>query len=322
MSVIVDHIKQSGLSISQLSFDAQISEPRLQDLMDGAEPSLGELRQLASAMKISVSDFSPISSVPSPVLRLFQQSMGQIKTSQRPAVELISQRIQSVLELLPSTEIPNWSKAFASRHETDFDAQQDAETFRHLFLSGDLTSPMLHLPLIAVEEMGVILLLIGQQRFDGASVVIDGIPFVVVSPRFPSKILYTLAHEIGHLVAHHQLGTDFAFFDAENATGRLQPKRNPTERYADAFASCLLLPTAGIGPALAKIREQHHLHEDQIGDIEILYLAQIFGVSFQVAAKRCEDLDLLPSGRDFLRVVNFSFFLSNRRSSTVFLHQA
>ena len=63
-----------------------------------------------------------------------------------------------------------------------------------------------------------------------------------------------------------------------------------------AFASNLLLPKAGVGIALRKIREIHQIHQDAVGDIEILYLGRLFGVSFQVSARRCEDLGLLPSG--------------------------
>ncbi len=48
--------------------------------------------------------------------------------------------------------------------------------------------------------------------------------------------------------------------------------------------------------ALKKVREIARSADNQLGDIELLYLARIFGVSFLAAARRCEDLSLLPRG--------------------------
>src|SRR5439155_10338864 len=59
---------------------------------------------------------------------------------------------------------------------------------------------------------------------------------------------------------------------------------------------CLILARGVVGIALKKIKEVGKLASDNIGDVEILYLSRIFGVSFQAAAVRCEDLSLLPRG--------------------------
>lgn len=57
------------------------------------------------------------------------------------------------------------------------------------------------------------------------------------------------------------------------------------------------MPDQGIGAALRTIRETFSISLDaELGDIEIGYLARIFGVSFAVAAQRCENLELLPVG--------------------------
>jgi hypothetical protein len=52
------------------------------------------------------------------------------------------------------------------------------------------------------------------------------------------------------------------------------------------------MPRVAIGIALRSIRKIGRITSDQIGDIEIGYLARIFGLSF----RRREDLDLLPLG--------------------------
>ena len=36
--------------------------------------------------------------------------------------------------------------------------------------------------------------------------------------------------------------------------------------------------------------------QPELGDLEILLLSRIYGVSFYAAARRCEDLELLPKG--------------------------
>src|SRR5207244_12524452 len=56
------------------------------------------------------------------------------------------------------------------------------------------------------------------------------------------------------------------------------------------------MPARGVGIALDKIRSMQKRVAEEIGDLEILLLSRIYGVSFYVAAKRCEDLGLLPKG--------------------------
>jgi Zn-dependent peptidase ImmA (M78 family) len=107
-------------------------------------------------------------------------------------------------------------------------------------------------------------------------------------------MLFTLAHEIGHLIAHSE-ESEFAVIDEEIDW----QTTNARERYANAFASALLLPPSGVGTALQTFRKMYDVKSDAVGDLEILFLARIYGVSFQVAAQRCEVLDLLPRGSAF-----------------------
>ncbi|GGD91306.1 hypothetical protein GCM10011515_08700 [Tsuneonella deserti] len=67
----------------------------------------------------------------------------------------------------------------------------------------------------------------------------------------------------------------------------------------DAFASCLLLPDRGVAKALRMFKAHYNVQVPAISDFEILLLARFFGVSFDVAARRCEDLELIPRGAGF-----------------------
>jgi Zn-dependent peptidase ImmA (M78 family) len=144
--------------------------------------------------------------------------------------------------------------------------------------------------------MGVLLFVIDMRDVDGASAYFDGRPFIFISRRFPPRMLFTLAHELGHLIAHHDPSGEFAVIDDQEDEAELRPAGGLDEAYVHAFASALLMPRASVGIALKKIRELTKSTANELGDIEILYLARIFAVSFAAAARRCEDLALLPRG--------------------------
>ena len=97
------------------------------------------------------------------------------------------------------------------------------------------------------------------------------------------------------MLVHHDLGHEAAFVDQDiehDATTKCGG-----EMLVDAFAAALLVPSQGIGVAFQKIRELLSIKNDApVGNIEILFLARIFGVSFSVAVNRCEAVDLLPPG--------------------------
>jgi len=70
----------------------------------------------------------------------------------------------------------------------------------------------------------------------------------------------------------------------------------PKEHFCENFAGDLLLPSKGLAVALKQIRKTLRTTQPALGDIELLYLARIFGVNFVSACRRCERLGLLPPG--------------------------
>jgi Zn-dependent peptidase ImmA (M78 family) len=297
MSRIADRIQASGISLEKLSRDSGIPVERLRGFLTAEEPSMNELRRLASALKIKLSDFVIDSDARNRAQFLFRQTVPKNKLSASGFIENYSRKIGYSLELVGKT----WSESdpivhFKVESATYEEAERNAETFRTIFAGGDIVGPLFHLPAIAIEKLRVLLFVIPERAVDGASAIVNGYPFIFVSPRFPPRMLFTLAHEIGHLITHHHTNKEFACLDLLNETGRIKRSSKKSESFADAFASCLLLPRAGVGIALKKVRELGSSTSDAIGDVEILYLSRIFGVSFQAAAVRCEDLSLLPRG--------------------------
>jgi len=297
MKTIADRISESGIRIEKISKSSGISKDRILEFMAGADPSLYELRKLADALKMNVSDFVVDSGVRHRANFLFRQTLPRNRVQGLRFIDDYSRQIGYSFEVLDTTQksiLP--FKHFKVMHHTYEEADTNAATFRSLFCDNDLVSPLLSLPSIVIEKLQTLLFVLPEQSVDGASAIIDGQAFIFVSPRFAPRMLFTLAHEIGHLIAHHESREEFATLDLENQTGRLKRSVKKSEAFADTFAGCLLLPKEGVGIALKKIRELVGAQSDSIGDIELLYLSRIFGVSFQAAAVRCEDLNLLPPG--------------------------
>ena len=297
MKTIADRISESGIPIEKISETSGISKNRILECIAGADPSLHELRRLAAALKLNVSDFIVDSGVQHRANFLFRQTLPRNRMQGLRFIDSYSRQIGYSFEVLDTRQkslLP--FEDFKVERYTYEEADTNAARFRSLFYGNELVSPLLSLPSLVMERLQTILFVLPEQSVDGASAIIDGQAFIFVSPRFAPRMLFTLAHELGHLIAHHGKGQEFATIDFEDQTGRIKRSVKKPEAFADTFAGCLLLPKEGVGIALKKIRELVRAQSDSIGDVELLYLSRIFGVSFQAAAVRCEDLDLLPSG--------------------------
>lgn len=270
-----------------------ISHERIAELEKSATPNLNELRVLAEFFRVDLRDVLPPHPRHESVGLLFRTAGKDIDDITSSA---LSRRIGYSIDLLAGPgRAPSWMDKFPQENRTYNDAERTAEAFRDLFVAGDQVSPLYSLPEVAVTEMGILLFLVRNTRFEGASAYVESLPFVFLAESFAPRMLFTLAHEIGHLISHHNPRESFAVVDAQTEK-RIQHGSNPAEFYAHAFASCLLMPATGVGLTLKKIREMAAETSKALGDLEILLLSRIYGVSFYAAARRCEDLNLLPRG--------------------------
>ncbi len=301
MIKLSDHLRSESVNVDKLSAKAGVAPERMRALAADAEPTLGELRRIASALGIPMLDFAGApSATDQQADLLFRKAIVAGKPVSPAAVSSLSRRMSRSFELLRSSRqggAPWWLSEFEHGDETLQSAERNASIFRKLFCNDDQLSPLLSLPKIVIDRMEAMLFVVRSQDFDGASAFFDGVPFAFVSARFRGRMLFTLAHECGHLVSHHNPEDSFAIIDeAIEDAPVADPKRASSERYADAFASALLMPSMSTGLTLKKVREIAKITDNEIGDLEIGYLARIFGVSFWAAARRCEDLSLLPRG--------------------------
>lgn len=296
---IHSRLEQAGLSAEAVAQKAGLSLDRMQTILRGEDFSLEELQKIANALKIRASEFLHNPAEQDKAELLFRRSIRQKDSPKFGAsIHAFSRQIANTFFLTASL-LGNlrWLYRFPKSLTTYEGAAQYAALFRRHYFGDDQVSPMLNFPTIISRDLGVFLFVVPDQAFDGASAIFSGQAFIFLAPRkFRPRMLFTLAHELGHLIGQHHEQADFATLDEAEHVGTIRKQGKLIEQYADAFASNLLLPEAGVAVALRKIKQFHRLSTEQIGDIELLYLARIFGVSFEVAARRCEDLTLLPPG--------------------------
>jgi Zn-dependent peptidase ImmA (M78 family) len=292
MSKVSVFLSNLNLSADEIAVKARLPSERVRSILQGGDVSLADLRALARGLRVPLRNFAGDAAANSDLAMLFRST-----ASPRPdlGVEHAASFVQAALSILPPrTEPPEWLSRFDPSNETYEEAARLAETFRAFFTPDRPDDPLLHLPDIIANQGSVILGQLETSKFEGASVIADGYAFIFVSPRFSGRMLFTLAHEIGHLIAHHRSQRAVVFDRATQIGGRRY--RNTSEAFVDTFASVLLMPTHGVAVALREIRSALRVAARTLGDVEILYLARLYGVSFEVAARRCEDLELLPSG--------------------------
>ena len=215
-------------------------------------------------------------------------------------IDRYNQFITCVLELeCDSNRVAPIKEVFEIVDNTYANAEVLARKFRLLFFNGNMVDPLIDLPKILSEKLGFIVkVLEGGNRVDGASAFVNNWVFLFVSPRFIGRMLFTLAHELAHILNHHGEG-DFIHLD-EKIYENSKNVKGDQERFANYFASALLLPIQGIAKMLNTLRKIQKIPPDAaIGDIEILYIARFYGVSFDVVANRLEMLDLIPEGGSY-----------------------
>lgn len=286
--------------IERLSKRTKISIERLKELSGGADPSVGEARAISKFYRMSLGDLlADPKDFPADVL--FRGAPVAGSNVSDLVRENLATRLQDSMDIFEGrqkADITLWQEAFHEPENTLKNAEINAQIFRSLFFNDDQLSPLLSLPKIISEKLNTLIFVIDNADIDGASASMNGIPFIFVSKRFSGRMLFTLAHEVGHIMLHHKHDDgDFAVIDEDyQVTNQPKPDVVDIEVYANAFASALLMPSQGLGISLKKIREAAKIEVDEVGDIEIGYLARIYGVSFWAAARRCEDLTIIPRG--------------------------
>lgn len=266
---------------------------------EGKLPSYKELRILGKYFNTSISDLISESEHLDKYDFLYRKSADEKITTN--ISDKFHSYIKNVTQLgYSSSSVEPINNKLKQLSNSIKNAELLAQQFRYYFLDDDQFSPMMDLPSLLSEKLGyfVKVLELGK-NIDGASAVVDGVVFLFISPRFEGRMLFTLAHELGHVINHHDNSGDFFYIDKKISFNSRKSK-SELEIFANAFSSALLIPRIGIVEFIKKFRTVQETDANApISDIEIIYIANIYGVSFDVAAFRLELLGLLPQGGGF-----------------------
>ena len=301
MDGVTNLLRSLALTAGEIASASRLPVERVRAIMEGAPASLSELRALSQGLRVPLRAFAAgqlTTGKQNELGLLFRSAAVGGRLDQRTTIEFVAGFVEAALQVLPArTRPPEWLQGLEPAAQTYVEAHRLAARFRTLFFPQRLEDSVLDLPQVLSSDAGIILGTLRMSRYEGASIVIGGYCFIFVSPRFLARMLFTVAHELGHILAHHQQGKG-AVFDGAKRIGAWR-QRTREEQFADGFASAMLMPERGVALALKAIREALNVTSAHIGDIQILYLARFFGVSFDVAARRCEQLELLPEGGAF-----------------------
>lgn len=292
MDRVAEVLQSLAIPVDEIANRSRLSGERVQQLIAGSKPTMGDLRALARGLRLPMRAFAGSEPQRSALSMQFRSLPKLSDDRHEPSQELVASFVSTALRLLPArSEPPSWlPHTTPSLPETFEVAERLAADARRVLTPSDQTGPIPNLPQLLESFGGVLVSQIRQSKYEGISLLAGNYLFVFISPRFQARMLFTAAHELGHYVAGHLQN---AKFERPRDIGRGSSR---SERFVDAFASCLLLPTPGFARGLAAVRSAFQTQSDAIGDAEILAVARFFGVSFETAAMRCEQLDLLPRG--------------------------
>lgn len=298
-SRLSERLRDLKISRDLLASKTSLSRQRAAEIIGGAKADVSEVRQICAGLRLPVQIFSDRESEHrthdlAPLFRSARDASSEYDIT----VERISIFVQACLEVLPTrSSLPEWLDFFPDEGKSYAAADRLSKIARLLLDEENADGPIANLPQLLGELEGLILTPLDHTRYEGISLIAGNYCFIFVSPRFAGRMLFTIGHEFGHLISDHR-EVGYARFEKPSEIGTFG-KSSRVEAFVDAFSSCLLVPDTGIGKFLTFLSQQDMMVGGRITDREILYIARFFGVSFDVAGLRLENLGLIPEGLTF-----------------------
>ena len=196
---------------------------------------------------------------------------------------------QDLRKLLGAPEMPGSPDYSSSRLTTLGQAEELAEAERaSLGLNGQPIKDICEL-LEGKRGIKTFHLPEDPERFSGAFTYDEqlGACFLVNSRHPNRRRTFTVAHEYAHCIAHR---IQLAHID----TCPTFQIKNPRERFADAFAACLLMPRRTVNEVLGQLVFPQ---KSALSAEVLVHLAMYFGVSFEAMGWRLVALRRLSSSR-------------------------
>lgn len=290
-----EQLSRREVTATKLS-DVGIDPERAQALLVGADPTIEEVRKVAASFNIPVRQLVSASRVVAErQLKVRENFRAVVRGEGADEILEILSRAETLAEVLPDraddrilVEVPSAEK--------DYEAAERLASFCQVDLFGlDAPEPLIDLERRISNHTQRYVLVSRYRRVEGSSILVDGRAFIFLAERNDPRMRFTLAHELCHSLVDMHNSEGAAWFDDDVFHPPVADYRLD-ENFANAFAAALLLPPDGVGRVLSTARRQFRIRGDEVSDVEVLVLSRFFGVSFQVAARRCEDLKLIPRG--------------------------
>jgi len=296
MTVLAAALRGLKVSAAEIASRSRLPLARVEAIVAGDAAAMPEVRAIASGLRVPMhllARTNRASETPR-VKPLFRDTQPG-STAQDLTVDKVASFVDAALAILPERKSPpEWLEAFRTGERTYAEADRLAALFRRMIYNQSDEQPANDLFLVLGSLEGMVITRLNYSRYEGVSLVAGNYCFIFVSPRFPGRMLFTAGHELGHVIAHHRENGP-ATLDLPSDIGTFG-RRSREEAFVDAFSSCLLLPDVGVARSLRMFKEHLGTAKSRLDDRELLLLARFYGTSFDVAARRCEDLGLLPPG--------------------------
>lgn len=269
------------------------SSERANELYADSEPTIEEIRKISHGLKVAARDLIlPVNRDVGARAKLrsnFNYIYDEWSFYEACRIE------NRFIELSDAIDIRSSLPFFVDFEKTADSAEELSRILRVNFLKVDLFAPLLQLPTLLFDTFGVITFLFSSRKIDGASFRKSGSAIIAIAERNDIRMVYTLAHELCHLLVdisdfdNSEAWIDEDVFSPKDASVR------KIEYFANEFAAALLIPLEGL---LAEIKSVNARIEGpgQLTAYHVGCIARKFGTSFSVAARRCENLDLIDVG--------------------------
>ncbi|MCY1478438.1 Helix-turn-helix domain protein [compost metagenome] len=192
----------------------------------------------------------------------FRKNLGTSMIKARLLESHINIMSGNICDLLDAVEIET-DLPYTDLHKTGLSPEQMAQRVREYF---NLPKGPIKDIIKVVEQQGVIIHLFdfnADLKISGVSFITPaGVPVMILNKNQPnSRMVFTIAHELGHILMHFRGGIISEDRDVENE--------------ADRFASSFLLPSEEIKSSL------YYLTDEKLGDLKRYWKVSIQALLFK-----------------------------------------
>lgn len=285
-------LRDRGITPERLSSIASVDAERSSQLLAGADPNIDEVRAVAKALRVSARALIAAPQDLADVDGKLRKNFRRVGFENAFETFDLFQHARELSSILPVRIRSHLGVVVNEPEKSLLTAEELASFVRAQILGFSSEEPIDDLGLRLLPRIGAYILPVSSRHVEGCAVTTGAHDFIFVAQRGNARMRFTLAHELCHYLV--DLRGEGGWFDEEPMYESRADR--VAESFANTFAAALLMPASAIGSALYHFRSVHNVRGDRVSDIEIVFLARFFGVNFQVAGRRCEDLDLIERG--------------------------